>query len=87
MNDEKKRKIKVGDTVEFIKVPEQNETLKVQVTELRIYHTFQAMYGDIPFQEFDCEGWTIQQMVDGRYEVYSLEQEKAYGALAIGIKY
>jgi ASC-1-like (ASCH) protein len=35
LNDEKRRKINVGDTIEFIKVPVQDETLKVQVTELR----------------------------------------------------
>ncbi|MGM0877976.1 MAG: ASCH domain-containing protein [Bacillota bacterium] len=87
LNDEKRRKIKVGDTVEFIKVPEQNETLKVQVTELRKYDTFEKMYKDIPFKDFDCEGWTLQEMVEGTYEIYSPEQEKKWGTLAITIKY
>lgn len=35
LNDENRRRIKVGDTIEFISVPEQNETLKVQVLELK----------------------------------------------------
>jgi ASC-1-like (ASCH) protein len=87
LNDEKRRKIKVGDTIEFIKVPEQDDTLQVQVTELRTYHTFQAMYEDIPFKEFDCEGWTMKEMIDGTYDIYTPEQEMKWGTLAITIKY
>ncbi len=87
LNDEKRKKIKVGDTIEFIKVPEQDETLQVEVTNLKIYDTFQAMYEDIPFQDFDCEGWTMEEMIDGTYEIYTPEQEKNWGTLAITIKH
>nr|WP_155671632.1 ASCH domain-containing protein [Ornithinibacillus caprae] len=87
LNDEKRRKIRVGDTIEFIKLPEQNDTLQVQVTDLRTYDTFQAMFEDIPFEEFDCKGWTIKAMIDGTYEIYTPKQEKEWGTLAITIKY
>jgi ASC-1-like (ASCH) protein len=87
LNDEKRRKIKVGDTIEFIKVPQQDETLKVQVTGIRKYETFKEMYENIPFKDFDCEGWTMKEMIDGTYEIYTPEQEKEWGALAITIKY
>lgn len=87
LNDEKRRKIKVGDTIEFIKVPQQDETLKVQVTGVIKYDTFKEMYEDIPFIDFDCEGWTMKEMIDGTYEIYTPEQEKEWGALAITIKY
>lgn len=84
--DEKRRKIKVGDTIEFIKVPDQDETLKVEVTELRSFETFQLMYESIPFEMFGCEGWSMKEMVEGTYEIYTFEQEKQWGALAIYIK-
>lgn len=87
LNDEKRRKIKVGDTIEFIKVPEQNDTLQVKVTALRVYDSFKAMYEDIPFKNFDCEGWTMKEMIDGTYEIYTPAQEKEWGTLAITIKY
>jgi ASC-1-like (ASCH) protein len=86
LNDEKRRKIKVGDIIEFVKVPKKNETLRVQVTELRRYDTFKEMYEDIPFHDFDCEGWTLEEMVNGTYEIYTQEQEKQWGTLAIIIK-
>ena len=87
LNDEKRRKIKVGDMIEFIKVPQQDETLKVQVTEIRQYDTFKEMYENISFKDFNCEGWTMKEMIDGTYEIYTREQEKEWGALAITIKY
>ncbi|MCM3711374.1 ASCH domain-containing protein [Sporosarcina luteola] len=87
LNDERRRGIKVGDSIEFIKVPEGNETLKVQVTDLRKYDTFEQMYEDIPFRDFDCEGWSMRDMVEGTYEIYTPEQEKQWGTLAITIKY
>ena len=85
LNDKKRRKIKVSDTIEFIMVPEQNETLIVEVAELRKYDTFEKMYEDIPFQDFDCEGWTMKEMVEETYEIYTTEQQ--WGTLAITIRY
>lgn len=86
LNDEKRQEIKIGDAINFIKLPKQDEILKVVVSELKEYPTFQAMYEDIPFNEFDCEGWTMEEMIKGTFEIYSPEQEKKWGTLAIGIK-
>ena len=49
LNDEKRRKVRVGDYIEFVKVPEQDETLVVKVTELSVFDTFKEMYQSIPF--------------------------------------
>lgn len=87
LNDEKRRNIKIGDTIEFVRVPDQNEIVKVQVTDLRKYDTFKEMFEDIPFQNFDCEGWSMKAMLEGTYEIYTPEQEKRWGTLAITIKY
>lgn len=87
LNDEKRRKIKVGDTIEFLRVPEQDETIKVEVIEHRKYNTFKEMYEDIPFKDMDCEGWTMEEMLDGTYDIYTPAQEKDWGVLAITIKY
>lgn len=87
LNDEKRRKINVGDSIEFLKVPQKDEMLKVQVIDVRKYDTFEEMYNDISFKDFDCVGWTMKEMVEGTYEIYSPEQEKEWGALAITIAY
>lgn len=87
LNDEKRRKIKIGDFIEFIDVTNQDEKLKVSVTNLRKYNSFEEMYKSIPFSDFDCAGWSMKDMIDGTYEIYPPEQEKKLGTLAITIKY
>ena len=86
LNDEKRRKVKVGDLIEFISVPNQDESLTVRVSELRTYNTFEEMYQDIPFKDFDCDDWTMDEMIKGTYDIYTPEQEKEWGTLAITIE-
>jgi ASC-1-like (ASCH) protein len=86
LNDEKRRKISKGDSIKFTKVPEGSETLTVEVLELREFPTFKEMYEAIPASEFDTVGDSIDLMVQQTYEIYSPEQEKEWGTLAITIK-
>ncbi|WP_100012028.1 ASCH domain-containing protein [Lentibacillus sediminis] len=85
LNDEKRRKINVGDKIEFTKIPDQNETLTIEVKDLRKYDTFIDMYEDISSKDFDAVGESIKEMVKRTYEIYSPEQEKEWGTLAITI--
>lgn len=86
LNDEKRRKVELGDIIEFVDVTSNEETLQVHVIELKRYPTFRQLYEAISFEEMGCEGWTMEQMVTGTYEIYSPEDEKTWGALAIGIQ-
>ena len=87
LNDAKRRKIKIGDLIEFSSASNQEHLLMVKVTELRKYDTFKEMYQSIPFKDFDCDGWTLDEMIDGTYDIYTPEQEKEWGTLAITIQY
>jgi len=84
--DEKRRKIKPGDTIQFTKVPGGDETLTVEVVGLRKFPTFRDMYETIPAENFDAVGDSIDEMVDSTYEIYSPKREKEWGTLAITIK-
>lgn len=86
LNDEKRRKLKIGDTIVFTKVPDSNEILTAEIIELRHYRTFREMYESIPAKEFDTVGDPIDEMVEQTYEVYSLEQEQKWGTLAITVR-
>lgn len=86
LNDKKRRKISIGDSIKFTKVPENNETLTVEVVELIEFPTFKEMYESIPASDFDTVGDPIDLMVQQTYEIYSPEQEKEWGTLAIKIK-
>ena len=76
----------MGDLIEFISVPNQDESLIVKVTELRTYNRFKEMYENIPFKDFDCDGWTKEEMINGTYEIYTPGKKKNGGTLAIRIE-
>lgn len=84
--DEKRREIKVGDTIQFTKVPNRDETLRVEVIGLKQYETFKEMYESIPASDFDAVGDSIDEMVEQTYQIYSPERERDWGTLAITIK-
>ena len=86
LNDEKRRQIKIGDTIVFQKVFNPHETLEVKVIDLRVFNTFEEMYSSIPFSDFDCSDWIMEDMLRETYEIYSKEQEKEWGTLAIRIE-
>ena len=69
LNDEKRRKLRVGDAVEFSSVTGPDETIRVEVLGLRPYQTFAEMYEAIPFPDFGCAGWTMEQKLEGTYKI------------------
>ncbi|GAA0598166.1 ASCH domain-containing protein [Virgibacillus siamensis] len=86
LNDEKRRKLKIGDKIDFVKVPDENDTLIVKVIGLKVYHTFKEMYEDIPSMDLDAAGGSVEEMVENTYKIYTPEKEKKWGTLAISIK-
>jgi len=44
--------------------------------ELRKYDTFKEMYEDIPFEDVDYKGWSMEEMINGTYEIYLLNKKE-----------
>lgn len=84
--DDKRRKLKLGDTIKFTKLPNSNETITVEVTGLRKYPTFKKMYESVPAKDLDAVGGSVDEMVDRTYQIYSPEREKEWGTVAISIQ-
>jgi len=80
--DEKRKQIKVGDKIEFSRLPELQEILLVDVLELYQEKTFEELFKKL-YKESEEE---IKKKVQGMYEIYSPEKEKQYGVLGIRIK-
>ena len=55
-----------------------HDILTVTVTKLRKDDTFEEMYENIPFKDFDCDGWTMDEMINGTYE-FTLRSRKKSG--------
>ena len=79
--DEKRQKIKVGDQIEFSKLPNLQEKLLVDVVELYREDTFKDL-----FRKLYTDEEKIKRKTKAMYEIYSSEKEQKYGVLGIKIK-
>ena len=78
--DEKRQQVKVGDQIEFSKLPDLQEKLLVDVVELYREDSFEKLFKKLGSTEEDARE-NAQRM----HEFYSTEEENKYGVLGIKI--
>ena len=78
--DEKRRKIKAGDQIQFSKLPDLEEKIVVDVIELLREDTFEKLFRKLYKDEDE-----IKNKTNSMYEYYSPEKEKKYGVVGIKI--
>lgn len=86
LNDAKRRKLQIGDLIEFMVVPDKDETLTVEVLTLKEFPSFKEMYENIPASAFDTNNLTVDEMVEQTYDIYTPEREREWGTLAITVQ-
>ena len=86
LNDEKRQKINVGDSIEFTQT-ETGECLIVQIIAIYRFDTFAELYQKLPLLK--C-GYTKADIETAKPEdmdlYYTPEQQAKYGVLGIEIK-
>ena len=82
LNDEKRRKINIGDTIIFTHV-DTGEELKTKVINLYQFKTFKDMFASLDNSRF---GLNKNDTYEIMYNFYTNEEEKEYGGLAIEIE-
>jgi len=85
LNDEKRKQIKIGDTITFYKRPLEEEQIKVFVTDLKYYKNLLEMYTATFDKDFKGKYKDPQSVVDDT-PYYTNAEVKQYGCLAIYFK-
>lgn len=78
--DEKRKKIKIGDQIEFSKLPDLQETILVDVLDLYREATFENLFKKLFTDEDE-----IKKETKSMYQYYSPDEEKQYGVVGIKI--
>lgn len=86
LNDEKRRKIKVGDTIKFLKEPELQESFEVKVIDLYKYNSFKDMFKDFDISLLADKSMTKEELIKVLEQFYTKEKQKEYGVLGIRIE-
>ncbi len=80
LNDEKRQKIKVGDSIIFINQADQSKTVAAVVAKLTYAATFNELLRIIPHH---AAGADDQALLQALRHWYPESEEKKYGALGI----
>ena len=83
--DEKRRKIRVGDTISFTNTVSK-EVLNVRVLELSVFDSFETLYRQLPLSECGYTEETADTASpDDMNAYYSKEMQQKYGVVGIKV--
>ena len=81
--DEKRRKIKSGDIVEF--TSESGEKITARVIAMHVFANFEELYKSVPLEKCGYEDTQKASHTD-MYAFYTPEEEKVCGVVGIELK-
>lgn len=85
--DEKRQKIKVGDSITFINTENSDKTLQAKVIALHLFESFGNLYESLPLSKCGYTEEDIHTASPDDMEVYySAEKQKKYGVVGIEIE-
>jgi len=84
--DEKRRKVRIGDTIVFVNTENASDTLETKVTDLYIFDSFEELYSKLPLTECGYTPDDIDTASPKDMNVYySEEQQRKYGVVGIRV--
>ncbi len=83
INDEKRRLLKVGDTLVFLKRPNDDEMIRAKVVGLDYYDYFSDLVDNYDMERIYLKGYTKDKYLDEMKRFYTLEEQEKNGVVAI----
>lgn len=84
--DEKRRKLELGDKIEFSLMDKPQEKVVVEIIGLLRYERFADLISDLPAAYLGYRESEKEYLKNSMYEIYTPEEEKKYGVLGIRIR-
>lgn len=82
--DEKRRRIELGDVIEFAK--SDDEKLEAEVVGLLRYRTFEELFNDFSIDVLADASMTKDEVLAALSEFYTPEEQAKYGVVGIRIE-
>ena len=85
--DEKRQELNVGDIIEFSKLPDLEDKVKVKIIALLRYESFRNLVNDFGMEYYGYpKDHSTDEFVNSIYTIYSKEKEQQHGVLGIKIR-
>lgn len=88
LNDDKRRLVRVGDTIKFLKLPDLEEEFIVDVEKVETFDTWYDCYSKYFEEDFKDNYLDVSQVVEDTYNggYYTKEESEEYGCVVFSIK-
>ena len=86
VNDEKRRKLKIGDKITFLKRPDDIEKMDAIIEDLVYYKDFFELVKDYTMDELYLKDYSKDNFIKLLKRFYSDEDINKYGVVAIKFK-
>ena len=83
INDEKRRLLKVGDTLVFLRRPNDDEEIRAKVVGLEYYDYFENLVDYYDMERIYLSGYTKEQYLNEMMRFYTIEEQEKNGVVAI----
>lgn len=83
INDEKRRLLKLGDTLVFLRRPNDDEEIRAKVVGLEYYDYFETLVDHYDMERIYLSGYTKEQYLNEMKRFYTLEEQEQNGVVAI----
>ena len=81
--DEKRKKLKVGDTIKFLRRPLEIDSIEAKVIDLVYYDNFQELVKNYEMKRLYLESTSKEEFLQLLERFYSKEEQKENGVVAI----
>lgn len=85
LNDEKRKLIKIGDKIRFLKLPKLDEHIDVTVEDLIKYDNFKE-FNKYPIEILASKEMNHEELMKDLEKFYSKKEQEKYGVLGIKFK-
>ena len=88
INDDKRRKVQIGDIIEFHKMSNQEDIIDMKVKDITIYKTIKDAIKEYFDKDFSCRHKDIDSTVQSFYDkgFVTKEEKEKYGMVIFHIK-
>lgn len=88
LNDEKRKQIKIGDKIKFLKLPNLDEEITVKVTKIEKFENWYECYNKYFNEDFKEKYKNVDEVVKDTYNggYYTKEETKKNGCVVFTIQ-
>lgn len=83
VNDLKRRKMKIGDEIIFLKRPLEEEKIITKITGLKVYDNFNELVKDYDIERLYLKEFSKKDFINLLERFYSMEEQENFGVVAI----